>query len=173
MNLEELEAWAAMLGLGSMTGTVLALIVKAVIDRKNERYLLRLEEERKRGERIQETDRVTYGQPGTVLVHEHLAGFIVSGEWSGSGDDLERLLTRLSQGTYERFLDPVVNREWERLIHKSMELATRRLANELDSRDIRAFNLLRSRWQDACKRSFGPLPATRTRMPLDLDRTGS
>ncbi len=177
MNVDDLQNWIAILGLGGMASTVMALIAKAVIERKSEQYRQRLAEEKERRERRQETDRATYNQRLTILVREHLAAFVRSGEWPTDGDDLRRLLRGLRQRTYEHFLDPEVNRAWELLVATSVELATRRLEDRIGERDVAEFNRIRTEWEDACKASFGPLPATpdlptprHTR--LDFDLTG-
>jgi len=167
MTFDTLKAWAALLGLGGIVGTLVALIAKAIIERKTQDHEHRWQEEKERRDRIQETDRATYNQRLTVLVREHLAAYIRSGDWPSNEEDLRRLLAGLSQRTYEHFLDPSVNQAWEVLVAKSVELAERRLSHGIRESEVWEYNQLRTEWEDACKRSFGPLPAT---PPLVLRR---
>jgi len=160
MTFDTFKEWVALLGLGGIVGTLVALIAKAVLERKTQDHEHRWQEEKERRDRIQETDRATYNQRLTVLVREHLAAYIRSGDWPNSEEDLRRLLAGLSQRTYEHFLDPTVNQAWEILVARSLELAARRLSHRIREADIWEYNQLRTEWEDACKRSFGPLPPT-------------
>ena len=176
MDLEKLRGWITILGLGGMVGTVLALIVKAVIERKSWEFKQHWQEEQELRKRRVDTDRATYNQRLTILVREHLAAFVRSGDWPTDEEDLRNLLLSLAQGTYEHFLDPAVNRAWETLVSKSVELAIRRLAGAFSEPDIWEYNHVRTEWEDACKRSFGPLPATPGALtprhtPHDFDST--
>lgn len=159
MTFEMVRQWVTVLGLSGMVGTVVALIVKAVLERKSQDHEHHWMEEKDRRDRAQDTDRATYNQRLTILVRENLAAFIRTGRWPTDGEDLKRLLASLSQGSYEHFLDPTVNQGWEILVAKSVELAARRLSRRLRESDIRDYNRLRTEWEDSCKRSFGPLPA--------------
>lgn len=159
MTLEVVRDWVALLGLGGLIGTVVTLIVKAIIERKSQDHEHRWQEDKERRDRTQDTDRATYNQPLTIQVREPLAAFIRTGEWRADEGDLGRLLDSLGQRTYEHFLDPVVNQLWERLVAKSVEMASLRLSHRIRESDIREYGRLWTEWQDACKRSFGPLTA--------------
>ena len=160
MTFDTIRQWITVLGLSGLVGTVVALVVKATLERKSLAQEHRWQEEKERRDRIQDTDRATYNRRLTILVREYLAGYIRSGQWPADEDDLRRLLASLRLRTYEHFLDPAVNRRWETLVRKSVELASHRLSNEIRESDIREYNRLRTEWEDACKQSFGPLPAT-------------
>jgi hypothetical protein len=159
MTFEMFRQWFAVLGLSGLAGTVIALVVKAFLERKSLDREHRWQEEKERRDRTQDTDRATYNQRLTILVRENLAEFIRTGQWPTDEADLRRLLASLGQGTYEHFLDPIVNQGWEILVAQSVELASRRLSNCLREADIFEYNRLRTDWEDSCKRSFGPLPA--------------
>jgi len=158
VTFEVLRDWFAFLGLGGMVGTLAALIVKAIIERKSRDHEHRWQDARELRDRAQDTDRATYNQRLTILVREHLVEFVRSGEWPTHEEDLLRLLASLRQRTYEHFLDPKVNQKWETLVARSVELAWRRFSNRISESEIRQYNQLRTDWEDACKRSFGPLP---------------
>jgi hypothetical protein len=157
MTFETIRQWITLLGLSGMVGTVLALGVKAVLERTSRDHEHQWLEEKDRRGRTQETDRATYNQRLTIQVRDQLAEFIRTGEWPAGEEDLRRPLASLSQRTYEHFLDPVVNRGWETLVKRSVELASRRLPCQIAESDICEYNRLRTEWEDACKRSFGPL----------------
>jgi len=159
MTFETFRQWITVLGLSGLVGTLIALVVKALLERKSQDREHRWQEEKERRDRAQDTDRATYNQRLTILVREDLAEFIRTGQWPADQEDLRRALLSLRQATYEHFLDPTVNEGWELLVRKSVDLATRRLSNRLRESDIFAYNRLRTEWEDACKRSFGPLPA--------------
>ena len=158
MTFETFRQWITVLGLSGLVGTLIALIVKALLERKSQDREHRWQEEKERRDRAQDTDRATYNQRLTILVREDLAEFIRTGQWPADQEDLRRALLSLRQATYEHFLDPTVNEGWELLVRKSVDLATRRLSNRLRESDIFAYNRLRTEWEDTCKRSFGPLP---------------
>ncbi len=160
MTFETLREWIPALGLGGMAGTVVALVVNAILERKSQNHEHRWQEEKELRDRTQDTDRATYNHRLTILVREHLAAFIRAGRWPTDEEDLRRLLASLSQRTYEHFLDPAVNQGWETLVRKSVAFASRRLSNRIAESDVREYNRLRTEWEDACKRSFGPLPPT-------------
>ena len=168
MNIPTLQDWSAFLGLTGVVGTVLALFVRAVIDRKSVDHEHQWLDEKERRDRSQDTDRATYHQRLTVLVREPLAEFIRTGEWTSDEADLMRTLTALRQRTYEHFLDPEVNQAWERLVRKSLALAARRLMLRIEEAEIRDYNRIRAEWDDACKRSFGPF----TMKPEESPRAG-
>lgn len=151
--------WMTLLGLSGVVGTVLVLIVRAVVDRKLQNNEHRWQDERLLRDRALDTDRATYNQPITILVRVHLAAYIRTGEWSAEDEEVRKLLAGLSLRTYEHFLDPVVNRLWEDLVRKSVEFASLRMVGRIGATEIREYNRLRTEWEDACKRSFGPLPA--------------
>jgi hypothetical protein len=160
LKFEILKQWITLLGLGGVVGTVVALLVKAVLERRTQDHEHQWQEERERRDRTQDTDRATYNHRLTILVREHLAAFIRTGRWPTDEEDLRHLLASLSQQTYEHFLDPAVNQGWVELVATSVELARRRLSSEIEESDIYDYNQLRTDWEDACKRSFGPLPDT-------------
>ena len=160
MAFEKLREWIPVLGMSGMAGTVVALVVNAILERKSQNQKRRWQEAKELRDRIQETDRATYSQRLTILVREHLAAFIRTGRWPTDEEDLRRLIASLSQRTYEHFLDPAVNQKWETLVRKSVEFASHRLSNQITESQIREYNRLRIEWEDACKRSFGPLPPT-------------
>src|SRR5215831_18108426 len=116
MKFEVFKNWITLLGLSGMVGTVIALILKAVFDRKSQESEHRWQDERALQGRTQDTDRATYNQPLTILTREHLATFVQTGEWSMANGDVRQVLAGLSQGNYEHFLDPVVNQAWEQLV---------------------------------------------------------
>jgi hypothetical protein len=159
MTFEMFRQWFALLGLSGLAGTVIALIVKSLLERKTQDREHRWQEEKERRDRTQDTDRATYNQRLTIMVRENLAAFIRTGKWPTDEADLRRLLASLNEGTYEHFLDPIVNQGWELFVAKSVDLASRRLANRLGESEIFEYNALKTEWEDSCKRSFGPLPA--------------
>ena len=158
MSVDKLKEWIAVFGLGGIVGTVITLIVKAIIERKSEEFRHHWQEERETKNKRESTDRATYNQRLTILVREHLATFIRSGRWHSDDDDLRQLVMSLGQGSYEHFLDPKVNEAWKTLVSKSVELAARRLTTGIGEAEILEYNRLRQEWEDAAKRSFGPLP---------------
>ena len=159
MPFEMFKDWMTLLGLSGVVGAVFVLIVKAVIDRTAQNREHRWQDERLLRDRALDTDRGTYNQPITIVVREHLAEYIRTGAWSSEDEELRKLLAGLSQRTYEHFLDPVVNKLWENLVRKSVEFALHRRVGRISEVEIREYNRLRTEWEDACKRSFGPLPA--------------
>jgi hypothetical protein len=160
MTFERFREWIPVLGLSGMVGSVVALVVNAILERRSQNNEREWQEEKALRDRIQDTDRATYNQRLTILVREHLAAFIRTGRWPTDEADLRRLLASLSQRTYEHFLDPAVNQGWETLVRKSLEFASHRLSNRITELEIREYNRLRTEWEDDCKRSFGPLPPT-------------
>ena len=160
MKFETFREWIPVLGLSGMVGTVVALVVNAILERKSQNHERQWQEEKELRDRIQDTDRATYNQRLTILVREHLAAFIRTGRWPTDEEDLRRLIASLSQRAYEHFLDPAVNQGWEILVGKSVEFASHRLSNRITELEIREYNRLRIEWEDHCKRSFGPLPPT-------------
>src|SRR5215813_5173224 len=127
MQSEVFKDWMTVLGFGGIVGTVIALLLKAVFDRKSQESEHRWQDERALRSRTQDTDRATYNQTLTILAREHLARFIRTGEWAMENGDLRQVLAGFSQRTYEHFLDPVVNQAWEHLVAMTVRLATRRL----------------------------------------------
>jgi len=160
MTFETFREWIPVLGLSGIIGTVVTLVVKAILERKSQKHEHQWQEEIELRRRTQDTDRATYNQRVTILVREHLAAFIRGGRWPTDEADLRRLLASLGQRTYEHFLDPAVNQRWEILVRKSVELASHRLSDGITELDIRDYNRLWADWEDDCKRSFGPLPPT-------------
>jgi hypothetical protein len=160
MRFETFREWIPVLGLSGVIGTVVALVVKAILERKAQNHEHQWQEEKELRDRTQDTDRATYNQRLTILVREHLAAFIRTGRWPTDNEDLRQLLASLRQRTYDHFLDPAVNQGWEMLVRKSVEFASYRLSNRITESDIREYNRLRTKWEDDCKRSFGPLPPT-------------
>ena len=60
MKFEILKQWITLLGLGGVVGTVVALLVKAVLERRTQDHEHQWQEERERRDRTQDTDRATY-----------------------------------------------------------------------------------------------------------------
>jgi hypothetical protein len=104
------------------------------------------------------TDRDAYAHRGTVLVRVNLVGYIGRGAWPAGPEDLGRLLQNLEHGNHERFLDRVVQAAWIKFIQKSVVLARQRAAGPLSSTDLESFYRIRTDFEEAAKRSFGPLP---------------
>ena len=158
--------WIGLLAGGGVIGSILTLVFRSMLaEKREEKRRLRQDERETRDKRI-ETDRATYQQRITVLVFANLAAYIRAGKWFTDEDDLRRLVASLAQGTYEHFLDPVVDSTWCDLVRLSVELANRRASRgQLDASEIRDYNTVRQRWEDAAKRSFGPLPPT-TEIPI-------
>ena len=119
-----------------------------------------------------------YGRRLTTLVQLNLATFIRSGKWWTDEEDLRRLVLSLEQGTYENFVDPAVSATWVKLVATTIVLARKRLAGTITPEDIQEYNEIHRAWEDAAKRSFGPLPETaeiapRTDRARSRDRRGA
>src|SRR5437667_9364689 len=99
-----------------------------------------------------------YGRRLTTLVQSYLATYIRAGKWWTDEADLERLVLSLEQGAYEDFLDPEVNDAWVMLVAITTRLARKRRAGTIAPEDIGEYNEIHRAWEDAAKRSFGPLP---------------
>jgi hypothetical protein len=138
----------------SAAGALIAVYLKDWIE---ERRMKRETMREKRRMRIL-TDRDTYKSRLTVLIRSRLATFIRHDRWCTGQNDLDHLLDDLDNGNYERFLDKDVNRLWQKFCGKSVVLARARLNGTISQLDIRMYNLMRHEWEDAAKRSFGPLP---------------
>jgi hypothetical protein len=151
--------WGALLTyLGGMASTAVILMLRAYLEgRRDERRMKRATRLDEAQRRI-ETDRATYRRRLTTLVQASLATYIRSGRWRTDDDDLDRLLMSLEQGAYEDFVDPEVNAAWTRLIAKTLLLVRRRRARTITPEDVAEYNELHRTWEDAAKRSFGPLP---------------
>ena len=169
MKLDWLGDWITLLGLSGVLGTLVAMMARAIIDRRSQNHEHRWQDERELRDRTQETDRATYNQPLTILVRVHLAAFVCTGEWTLEEEVLGRLLTSLRQRTYEHILDADVNAVWVKFVMRSLDLASRRLTVPIRESEIRSFIELRTEWEDACKRSFGPLPSTPVELPRRPD----
>ncbi len=124
------------------------------------------------------TDRPTADSRLTMSIRCNLAAFVRHGRWYSDPGDLDRLLTDLEHGNFDRFLDPAVDEPWAKLVRKSVQMARRRLQRPLEDVDHRAFNAIYREWERAVKRSFGKLdPQTESMRPrqagepmLPLDR---
>ena len=99
MAFETIRQWITVLGLSGVVGTVLALGVKAVLERKSQDHEHQWQDEKDRRGRSQDTDRDTYNQRLTIQVREDLTKFIRTGEWPAGEEDLRRLLSSLGQQT--------------------------------------------------------------------------
>ena len=73
MTFETFRQWFAILGLSGLLGTVIALVVKALLERKSQDREHHWQEDKERRDRAQDTDRATYNQRLTILVRENLA----------------------------------------------------------------------------------------------------
>lgn len=150
--------WGTVIGwIGGVASTAIILVLKAHLEtRKEERRSRRATSLDDRQRRI-ETDRAIYRRRLTTLVRTNLATYIRSGRWRTDENDLVRSLAR---GGYEDFLDPEVNARWVRLIARTVELARKRRDETIAPVEIEEYNELHRAWEDAAKRSFGPLPET-------------
>lgn len=167
--------WATIFGwISGIVSTLMILMLKAELGaRRDERRTRRATSLDDRRRRI-ETDRGIYAHRLTILIRSNLATFIRSGKWWTDEEDLRRLLRSLEDGAYEDFLDPEVNDAWQALLARTLELAQQRLAGKLSSSDIQEYNALHRIWEDAAKRSFGPLPETPDLVPrLNARRGGA
>jgi hypothetical protein len=151
--------WGALLAwIGAVASAVIILLLKAHLGaRHEERQTNRTTQLDDRRRRI-ETDRDLYASRLTTLVRSNLATYIRSGAWWTDDADRERLLLGLEQGAYEDFVDPEVNAAWVRLLRRTLLLAKRRGAGTITPRDVEEYNVVLRAWEDAAKRSFGPLP---------------
>jgi hypothetical protein len=151
--------WGTLLSvLGGIVSTAVVLILKSHLEaRKDERRNRRAQGLVDAQRRI-ETDRAIYRRRLTTIVHSHLATYVRSGRWWSDDADLDQLLTGLEQGTYDDFVDPVVQAAWAQLIAKTVELARKRRAGSLKPQHIREYNVAHRAWLDAAQLSFGPLP---------------
>ncbi len=104
------------------------------------------------------TDRDAYAHRGTVLVRVNLVGYIGRGGWAAGIEDLERLLQNLDHGNHEHFLDSSVEAAWIKFVQKSVVLARQRRSGPLSPADLSSFHHIRTDFEEAAKRSFGPLP---------------
>jgi hypothetical protein len=118
------------------------------------------------------TDRDLYAERLTTLVRSQLATYIRSGRWWNDGDDLNELLLGLEQGNYPDFLDPEVNAAWARLLSMTIALAKKRRAGTITALDVQYYNDLHRAWEDAARRSFGPLPEPPDLTPRGGRRSG-
>lgn len=149
----------AVFGLGatlatSAVGTLVAIYLKDWLDER--RY--DREERREYRQNHMTVDRDTYANRGTVLVRVNLVSFVSRGFWPAGDEDLGRLLQNLDHGNHEHFLDAATEAAWMKFILKSVVLARRRREGELTATELNGFHYLRSVFEDAAKRSFGPLP---------------
>jgi len=151
--------WGALLAwIGAVASTVIVLLLKAHLGmRHEERQTKRTTTLEDRQRRI-ETDRALYGARLTTLVRLNLATYIRTGAWWTDAEDLKQLLLGLEQGAYEDFLDPEVNDAWVRLLRRTLALAKRRQTGLITPREVQEYNDVLRAWEDAAKRSFGPLP---------------
>jgi hypothetical protein len=143
--------------LSSAVGALFAFYFKDWIEQRRDQRATARESRRLRIR----TDRATFNQRLTVLIRQQLAAYVRRGKWYTDTDDLRRLLADLDNGNHEHFLDPEVNRLWQKFVRKTVALAHRRLAGDITALDIRFYNLIRKDWEDAAKRSFGPFPPDR------------
>jgi hypothetical protein len=151
--------WGALLGwIGAVASTAIILLLKWHLGVRNEERRTRRTTSLDDRQRHIATDRDIYGGRLTTLVRSHLATFIRSGKWWTDQDDLEQLLHSLEHGAYEDFIDPDVNAAWVRLLDTTVELARKRRAGTITLEDVQQYNDVHRAWEDAAKRSFGPLP---------------
>jgi len=148
--------WATAIGwIGGVAATAIILILKEHLEaRKEDRGVRRTTKLEDRQRRI-ETDRAIYGRQLTLLTKSELPAFIRSGRGRAK---VESVVQSLELGAYEDFVDPDVNTAWVRLIAKTVLLARKRRAGTLTADEIQEYNELYREWEDAAKRSFGPIP---------------
>lgn len=145
--------------------TALMLILKAHLEARKEDRVVQRATSLERSRRHVETDRAVYSHRLTTLVRLQLATYVRTGKWWSDVEDLERLLASLEQGAYEDFIDPEVNALWIRLVAKTIDLARKRRTRLIAPWDVRLYNRVHRAWEDAAKRSFGPLPETPEMVP--------
>ena len=132
-------------GLGNITGSIAG------------HFLSRRAEEQRR--RVA-TDRATYERRTTVLIATTLAAFIRSNRFrEGERDQLAELIQNLGAGEHQGdFLDRRVRRAWVRFLERSVECGWKRLAGIITEREVALYVRAHETWENACRRSFGPLP---------------
>jgi len=141
-----------------VASTILTLCLKAHLESCKEERRARRETGRGTQDRRVETDRSTYRERLPVLIHRHLATYVRSGgRWWSNEEDLRNLIRSLECGAYEHFLDAAVETRWVHLVETTVELAKKRLASCITDADVQTYNAVRHAWEDAAKRSFGPL----------------
>ncbi len=150
--------WGTAIGwIGGVAATAIILILKAHLEaRKEDRNTRRTTTLEDRQRRI-ETDRDIYARLLAMVGRSELPSFIRFGKRVGPVEDA---LLSLEQGAYEDFVDPDVNAAWVRLIAKTVELARKRRAGTITPDEVQEYNEVYRAWEDAAKRSFGPLPDT-------------
>ena len=148
--------WGTAIGwIGGVAATAIILILKAHLEARKEDRGTRRKTSLEDRQRRMDTDRDTYGRLLAILLKSELPTFIRTGK---RRSDVGSLLLSLEQGAYEDFVDPEVNTAWVRLIAKTVELARKRQDNNITPIDIQEYNEQYRAWEDAAKRSFGPLP---------------
>jgi len=149
---------------GSVALIVVVIILKPLVTAclKNwieDQQLLRATSKETQDKRIA-SDRATYNKRLCCLILCNLATYVRYGKWLTDEEDLQRLLVGLENGGWEPFLDEDVNQRWQDLIETTVTLAKKRFTGAISEQDIQAYNEVRRQWDDAAKRSFGPLPET-------------
>jgi len=153
MGAESLPGLAGMLAT-SIVGALFAYYLKDWLDER--RY--RRKERREYKKNHMNTDRDAYAHRSTVLARVNLVGYIGRGIWPAGPEDLQRLLQNLDHGNHEHFLDETVDSAWKKFLQKSVVLARQRASGPLSSAELESFHRIRADFEDAAKRSFGPLP---------------
>lgn len=160
MEIASLLGWVSALGT-TVVGALLAYYLKDWLDERRERRA----ERREYRHNHRATDRDTYAHRGVVLLRVNLAAWIGRGWWAAGPDDLDRLLENLEHGNHDHFLDAVVEAAWVKFVQKSLVLARRRRGGALSELELESYHRIRCEFEDAAKRSFGPLPASEPVVP--------
>ncbi len=136
-------------GIGTAFGSSVTLVLKHQLVRQTER----------RRRQVQ-TDRATYQERMTRLIAANLCALIRSDRYrDGEREELGELVQELSDGTHhQRFLDPVVQATWSRLVRLSAECGWRRLSGVITEPEIAEYTAAWEAWMLAARESFGPLP---------------
>jgi hypothetical protein len=145
----DVAAIVSALGVGTVFGSVVTLVLKHHLDRRSERQKRRIE-----------TDRATYQERMTRLIAANLCALIRSNRYrEGEREELAQLVQELSDGAHQvRFLDAKVQAAWVCLVKKSAEYGWRRLTDVVTERDIADYTRIWEAWLTTARESFGPLP---------------
>lgn len=145
----DLSTLLTTLGLGTVLGSVVTLLLKDHLARQEERRRQQIE-----------TDRATYQERITRLIGANLSALIRSNRCrEGERAELADLVQELSEGAHrERFLDPTVQLAWLRLVELSSHHGWRRLTDSITDTDIAEYTRAWEVWMVASRESFGPLP---------------
>ena len=139
-----LIALLSVFGLGNLTGS----IATHFLSRRAETLRRRVA-----------TDSATYERRSTVLISTSIAALIRSDRCRDHGrGELAELIRNLGAGEHrDDFLDTRVKRAWVRFLELSAECGCKRLAGRITELEIDAYTRAREEWQEAARRSFGPL----------------